>query len=407
MRVNSPRASRELKRYWAGEDFMSRIVGVSVVILTLLANLGCGTSTPISSTHHLPNIALLPTTAVAGSTDLTLTINGSNGVNFVTTRPFTSTSAVWSLNGSTTFLATTVLSTTQLTAIVPATLLNNPATAQISVQIWERMGDSPLFASDSVEFRVTPISQGSLSISSIAPTSAAAGSPDVTLTIMGTNFVTPPGPFGIQAVWSAGGSDTVLSTTFVSSNELTAVIPAVLLENPVSAQVFARIWDHVEASTRSRSNSVAFSVRSPALESALGHMTKTGMLPASIHYDVIDLGRLGGSFSGAGGINDRGEVSGISTVSGGKAKHAFRWQNGQFTDLGTLGVPTAGPTLENERAVVGDSCTGWLEQNSALCSPGFPLRASLVVSDTRSAQLLPLLCSLSGGRHHLYSGAEF
>ena len=44
----------------------------------------------------------------------------------------------------------------------------------------------------------------------------------------------------------------------------------------------------------------------------------------------------------------------------------------------------------------GDSCTGWLEENSALCSPGFALRASLVVSDTRSTQLLPLLCSLHG-----------
>src|SRR5207253_8190546 len=63
----------------------------------------------------------------------------------------------------------------------------------------------------------------------------------------------------------------------------------------------------------------------------------------------------------------------------------------------------AGPTLENERAEVGDSCTGWLKQNSALCSPRFAPRAALVVSDTRSAQLLPLLGSLPGeiGRAHL------
>src|SRR2546426_9392809 len=71
-------------------------------------------------------------------------------------------------------------------------------------------------------------------------------------------------------------------------------------------------------------------------------------------------------------------------------------------------APTvAGPTLENERAEVGDSCTGWLEQNSALCSPGFALRAALVVSDTRSTQLLPLLCSLPGGGIIFIPGPNF
>src|SRR5438128_1598146 len=33
--------------------------------------------------------------------------------------------------------------------------------------------------------------------------------------------------------------------------------------------------------------------------------------------------------------------------------------------------PVAGPTLKNERAEVGSSCTGWLEKNSALCSHRF------------------------------------
>src|SRR5947209_11445727 len=53
----------------------------------------------------------------------------------------------------------------------------------------------------------------------------------------------------------------------------------------------------------------------------------------------------------------------------------------------------AGPTLENERAAVGDSCPGWLEQNSALCSPGFTLRASLVRSEDRRIREAAPPCS--------------
>ncbi len=58
-------------------------------------------------------------------------------------------------------------------------------------------------------------------------------------------------------------------------------------------------------------------------------------------YVVTDLGTLGGSFSLAYGINNRGQIDGFSTLPGDGATHSFVIQNGVMTDLGTLGGPNS------------------------------------------------------------------
>jgi hypothetical protein len=93
---------------------------------------------------------------VAGSPDLKLTITG---VNFAG-RPHFFSQAVWSVNGSTRLLATTFVSSTKLTAVVPAALLSNPGTAQVFVETGDPMGDGPLQRSNSLDFIVTPPSTG-------------------------------------------------------------------------------------------------------------------------------------------------------------------------------------------------------------------------------------------------------
>ena len=59
------------------------------------------------------------------------------------------------------------------------------------------------------------------------------------------------------------------------------------------------------------------------------------------HYVVTDLGTLGGTFSIAFGINDKGQIDGLSTTPGDQVTHAFVLENGVMTDLGTLGGPNS------------------------------------------------------------------
>ena len=53
---------------------------------------------------------------------------------------------------------------------------------------------------------------------------------------------------------------------------------------------------------------------------------------------MVDLGTLGGSFSWAFGINNRGQVVGNSQLPGDTLSHAFLWTpDTGMVDLGTLG----------------------------------------------------------------------
>lgn len=53
-------------------------------------------------------------------------------------------------------------------------------------------------------------------------------------------------------------------------------------------------------------------------------------------YTIAEIGTFGGSFSIAFNINDGGGVSGAATTAD-EYQHAFFWDEGQMTDLGTLG----------------------------------------------------------------------
>ncbi len=84
-----------------------------------------------------------------------------------------------------------------------------------------------------------------------------------------------------------------------------------------------------------------------------------------------DLSSYAGGESAAAGINDLHQVVGSSDDVDGN-NHAVLWQNGQITDLGTLGGPTSSANAINENGVVvGESATSsggayFLDQNGTM-----------------------------------------
>jgi hypothetical protein len=153
---------------------------------------------------------LLPNSVTVGSPSFMLTVNGSG---------FESNSVVnW--NGSP--LATTFVSVTQLTATVPGSDVASiiPVTVTVSNPGGSRSNGLP--------FTINPVPPATLT--SISPNSATVGATGFTITIDGTGFLS-----GATTQWNS----TQLATTFLSSTQVTAVVPTADLAvlKPVSVTV--------------------------------------------------------------------------------------------------------------------------------------------------------------------------
>jgi len=69
-------------------------------------------------------------------------------------------------------------------------------------------------------------------------------------------------------------------------------------------------------------------------------------------YDITDLGTLGGNQSAATSINNNGVIAGWS--SNGLVNHAFIWNNGVMTDISPAGTTAFGNSINDNGDVVGD-----------------------------------------------------
>src|SRR5215471_4768173 len=147
-----------------------------------------------------PSLASIsPTSAAAGSPGFTLTVTGSNFVS----------ASVVRVNGAS--RTTTFVSNTQLTATIPASDIASGGTLSITVFTPTPGGGT----STALTFTVTTTAAPSLA--SISPSTATVGGPAFTLTATGSNFVS-------GSIVQVNGSNR--ATTFVSSTQLTAAIPA-------------------------------------------------------------------------------------------------------------------------------------------------------------------------------------
>ena len=163
------------------------------------------TNSSVTATFNLvPNplpttTSIAPTSRVAGDGAFTLTVNGTN---------FVASSVVrWAGADR----VTTFVSSTQLTAAIPATDLTTTGPKAITVFNAAPGGGTSNAQTFTVNANPVPTT------TSISPNTTDVGSGAFTLTVDGTNFV------GNSVVRVNGAART---TIFVSSTELTAVIPA-------------------------------------------------------------------------------------------------------------------------------------------------------------------------------------
>jgi photosystem II stability/assembly factor-like uncharacterized protein len=191
----------------AGDLAAAGTAAVTVVIP------GGNVSNPFTFTidNPVPTAATLsPTSGIVGGSNFTLTVNGTN---------FVSTSTVeW--KGSA--LATAFVSSTKLTATVPASDIAATGTAAVTVSNPAPGGGT---TSPALTFDINnPVPDAG----SLSPSSATAGGAKFTLTVNGGTFVD-----GASILWNGAA----LRTTFVSGSQLTANITAAEIATPGTASV--------------------------------------------------------------------------------------------------------------------------------------------------------------------------
>jgi hypothetical protein len=184
----------------------------------------------------VPTLASIsPPSALAGSGGFTLTVNGANFANV-------ESNSVVQWNGNP--LATTYVSSSQMTAAVPATDVATAGTPSVTVFTPTPGGGT----SNSLPFTVNnPVP----ALTSISPTNTSAGGPAFTLTVNGSNFV--------QGSWVQWNTFS-LFTTYVSATQLTALVPA----GDISSSGPATITVFNPTPGGGTSNGITFTVNPPS-----------------------------------------------------------------------------------------------------------------------------------------------
>ncbi|MGB8260997.1 MAG: FG-GAP-like repeat-containing protein [Terracidiphilus sp.] len=160
-----------------------------------------GVTFTITAAPTKPTItSLSPSTAVAGSGAFTLTVNGTGFA----------TGAVVKWNGNA--RTTAFVSAVKVTASILSTDVANAGTFPVTVVVGG-------VASSAMNFTVTS-GTNPPTLTSVTPNYVLVGSPSLTITVVGTNFV--GGTSGSYVEWGTSK----LATTYVSPTQMTATVPA-------------------------------------------------------------------------------------------------------------------------------------------------------------------------------------
>jgi hypothetical protein len=185
--------------------------------------------------------SLSPASVAAGGAAFTLTVNGSNFITRMNT--------MW----GTTWVGANVISSTQLTATIPASLIATAGTA--SVQVY---GNGGLGYSNSAIITINPAPPA---ISSLSPSSVTAGGAGFMLTLNGSAVTTTS-----AVIWGI----THLDTIYVSPTQLRASVPASLIEFAGTASIKVNTAAGTSASAAFTINAAkpVISVLTPGVTSA-------------------------------------------------------------------------------------------------------------------------------------------
>jgi Tol biopolymer transport system component len=224
--------------------------------LTLLSFLlaGCGGGATPNATPQITG--LFPSEITAGSQAFTLFVGGSQ---FIST-----TTVQW--NGSnrpTTFNS----ASGQLAAAITPADVQNAGVASVTVTSPPPGGGTSL----AVSFTINPVHSGGPTITSLSPSRAALNGPAFTLTVTGTNFAPTD-----YVTWNGG----FRSTTFTSSTQLSAAIPATDLTQQETAGVAV--------------HTSQLGVASPSLSFQVGSSTSSSVMP-----QLVSVNAFGGPADGA------------------------------------------------------------------------------------------------------------
>jgi uncharacterized protein (TIGR03437 family) len=261
---------------------------------------GGGTSGGSGFTINNPSpslISLSPSTATAGGAAFTLTVNGSGFVS----------GSVVNWNGSA--RTTTFVGATQLQAAILASDIASSGTVQVTVF-------SPAPGGGTSGSSGFTINNPSPSLTSLSPSTAAAGGPPFTLTVNGNGFVS-----GSVVNWNGSAR----TTTFVSATKLQAAILSTDITTVGTAQATV-------ANPSAGSTTLAVSSTSTGLA-----FTITAATPGfTAAYGFTE--GAGATTGDASGNGNTGQIRGATWTTSGKYGNALQYDGAaSYVDLGNPG----------------------------------------------------------------------
>jgi hypothetical protein len=219
---------------------------VLLALLICALPLGSCSSTSTSATiYPTPVITgLFPSSITAGSQTFTLFISGTGFISKPQSQVFWNGSMRTSvLNTTTEQLAVTIMASDVATAGVGAVTVSNPEPG------------GPSLASS---FVINPVQNGTPLIASLSPTSVSPGSGTFVLSVNGSGYVAPVVVNGVTQIAGStvAWNGAPLTTTFVSSTQLTASVPGSNITSPGIASI--SVYNTTPGDTQLYSPSVDF-----------------------------------------------------------------------------------------------------------------------------------------------------